>query len=125
MRAVKLLYIFLGFLAIGLGLLGAVLPILPTTPFLLLALYFFAKSSERLHSWFMQTAIYDNYLREFNETRSMTMRAKVSILAVSGVMMAISFYFMPTIYGRIALILLVMVQYWFFFFWIKTRTKAQ
>ncbi|MBE2895865.1 YbaN family protein [Pasteurellaceae bacterium HPA106] len=116
----KWLYIFLGFLAVALGLLGAVLPVLPTTPFLLLALYFFAKSSERLHNWFLQTSLYDNYLREFNETRAMTMRAKISILTISGVMMAISFYFMPTIYGRIALILLVLVQYWFFFFWIKT-----
>ncbi|MBV7388076.1 YbaN family protein [Pasteurellaceae bacterium TAE3-ERU1] len=121
MQAVKWLYILLGFLFIGLGLLGAVLPVLPTTPFLLLALYFFAKSSERLHSWFLQTAIYDKYLREFNETRSMTLRGKISILALSGAMMAVSFYFMPTIYGRIALILLMIVQYWFFFFWIKTR----
>ncbi|KGQ70074.1 hypothetical protein A1D23_02180 [Chelonobacter oris] len=116
----KIVYILLGFLSLGLGGLGILLPVLPTTPFLLLALYFFGKSSERLHAWFLQTALYDKYLRTFDEQRALTAKSKAYILLLSTAMMALSFYFMPSIYGRIFIILLLLAEYWFFFFWIKT-----
>ncbi|WP_439243566.1 MULTISPECIES: YbaN family protein [unclassified Lonepinella] len=115
----RFLYIGLGFLCIGLGVIGAFLPVMPTTPFLLLALFFFGKSSPRLHAWFLQTDIYKKHLKSFDEQRALTKKSKISILTLSTVMMAISFYFTP-IYGRICIVILLLIEYWFFFFWIKT-----
>ncbi|MGV6988290.1 YbaN family protein [Testudinibacter sp. P80/BLE/0925] len=125
MKVVKWVYVLLGFIALGLGILGIPLPILPTTPFLLLALYFFGKSSDRLHAWFLQTALYHNYLKSFDEQRALTAKSKAYILLLSTAMIAASFYFMPSIYGRIFIILLLLVEYWFFFFWIKTLPSTK
>ena len=58
----KLLFIILGCIGLVLGAIGAVLPLMPAFPFLLLAAFSFAKSSERLHSWFIGTKLYKNNL---------------------------------------------------------------
>lgn len=116
----RYIYIFLGFFFLGLGILGAFLPILPTTPFLLLTLFFFGKSSERLHQWFLNTQIYQKHLKSFNEQRALTKKSKACILLVSSTMMALSFYLTPNIYGKVTIAILLLVEYWFFFFWIKT-----
>ena len=63
----KIIYIILGFLSLALGIIGIFLPILPTTPFLLLTLFFFAKGSKRLEQWFLGTSIYQKHLKSFNE----------------------------------------------------------
>lgn len=117
---IRYIYIFLGFLCLGLGILGAFLPVLPTTPFLLCTLFFFGKSSSRLENWFKQTTLYHKYLKTFNEQRALTKKAKISILFISTLMMALSCYAIPNIFGKIAILLLLLIQYWFFFFWIKT-----
>ncbi|MCK3658870.1 hypothetical protein A4G18_09170 [Pasteurellaceae bacterium Pebbles2] len=116
----KPIYILLGFLCVALGLVGAVLPLLPTTPFLLCALYCFAKGSPKLHQWFMQTQLYQKHLKSFDEQRALSMKAKISILTLSTTMLLIGFYFTPVIYAKVLIILLLIVKYWFFFFWIKT-----
>ena len=58
MKIKKIIYIVVGCLGVGLGAVGAVLPLLPAFPFLLLAAFCFAKSSERLHNWFTSTKLY-------------------------------------------------------------------
>ncbi|HJF73774.1 MAG TPA: YbaN family protein [Gallibacterium anatis] len=116
----RYIYIALGFTCLALGILGAFLPVLPTTPFLLCTLFFFGKSSPRLEQWFKQTQIYHKYLKTFNEQRALTKRAKRSILLISTIMMALSFYFSPNLFGKIAIIALLLIEYWCFFFWIKT-----
>jgi len=55
---IKIVYLFLAFFFLALGIVGIALPVLPTTPFLLLASYFFAKGSDRFNRWFMSTDIY-------------------------------------------------------------------
>ena len=62
----KIIYVILGFVSMGLGIAGSFLPGLPTVPFLLLASFFFARGSERFHRWFTQTKIYKNSLPEMN-----------------------------------------------------------
>ena len=58
----KAIYLILGLLSLGLGVVGIYLPILPTTPLLLLAAFCFARSSEKLDTWFKGTNMYKKYL---------------------------------------------------------------
>lgn len=58
MKIKKILWLTLGFVGLGLGAVGAVLPMLPAFPFLLLAAFNFGKSSEKLHTWFVGTKLY-------------------------------------------------------------------
>ncbi|QLB21639.1 hypothetical protein A6B43_04630 [Vespertiliibacter pulmonis] len=119
----KLFYILLGFSAIVLGIIGIALPGLPTTPFLLLALYCFGKSSERLKNWFIGTKIYDKYLKEYDRNRAMTLKQKISILAFSAPFCLFALFTLPNIWGKIALILTIFFQYYYFIFKIKTLEK--
>ena len=116
----KYFYIGLGFVFLALGLIGIVVPALPTTPFLLLTSFFFTKGSERLHNWFVGTKIYQTHLKDFYEQRALSKKAKFYILSFSTTMLLMSFYFTPSIIGKSIIISLLLVQYWFFFFWIKT-----
>ncbi|MDO5708324.1 MAG: YbaN family protein [Andreesenia angusta] len=117
----KYVYLLLGFLFLGLGLVGAVLPILPTVPFLLLASYFFTKSSDRVREWFHSTQIYKKHLKDFDENRSMPLKTKIGILALASSMLLLAFFKMHNIYGRIFIVLLIVFKYYYFFFKIETR----
>lgn len=116
----KLLYILCGFICVGLGIIGAILPGLPTTPFLLLALFCFTKGSSRVRMWFLQTKLYKKYLQEYDEKRAMTMKQKITILAIAFPFTLFAFITLPHIGGKIALAAVVIIQYWYFFFKIKT-----
>jgi uncharacterized membrane protein YbaN (DUF454 family) len=70
-----------GLLLVGLAVLGMFLPVLPTTPLLLLALACFARSSERLHEWLLSHRVFGPVLKNWHETRSMPRRAKIAAVA--------------------------------------------
>jgi uncharacterized membrane protein YbaN (DUF454 family) len=76
----KPLLIILGLVFVGLAILGVFLPVLPTTPLLLLALACFAKSSEKLHTWLLTNKILGPPIRHWQETKSITRKAKVYAL---------------------------------------------
>ncbi len=116
----KTVFIGLGFLFLGLGVIGATVPILPTVPFLLLASFFFAKGSDRINNWFTSTAIYKKHLESYVKTNSMTLKTKCKILAISTSMMLIGFYFSKITIARIVILVLMLCQYYYFFFKIKT-----
>ncbi|MDP0059625.1 YbaN family protein [Glaesserella parasuis] len=119
----KALFILLGFISMILGLIGIIVPGLPTTPFLLLALYCFGKSSERLTQWFLSTTIYSKYLKSFDQTRAMTLKQKISILAFSVPFCIFAFFVIPHIIGKLILIAVIIFQYYYFIFKIKTLEK--
>lgn len=85
--SMRLLYLGLGWFFVGLGVLGAFLPLLPTTPFLLLAIACFTRSSPRLEAWLLNHPRFGPPLRDWREKGAIPRRAK--ILAVS--MMAVSY----------------------------------
>ena len=80
MKIKKTIYIVLGCIGVGLGAVGAVLPLLPAFPFLLLAAFCFAKSSERLHNWFINTKLYKKNLESYVKGKGMTWSTKIRIM---------------------------------------------
>ena len=88
----RILWIALGFLCLGLGSIGILLPILPTVPFYLATVFCFAKSSKRLHDWFIGTGLYKRHLESFVQKKSMSMRSKLSIVGTVTVIMAAGFH---------------------------------
>ena len=116
----KYIWLVAGCLFLGLGVLGVALPILPTTPFVLAALFCFAKGSERMHRWLLSTKLYQKHVKKFNETRTMTLKSKIVILGFASSMLIAGFYFSKNIYARIIIILLICIKYYVFIFKIKT-----
>lgn len=116
----RILWVILGFAAIGLGAVGVVLPVLPTTPFLLLASFCLAKGSERFHIWFTGTKLYKNHLDDFVQNRSMTLKTKLSILLPASAMLLLALAAMPNKYGRAFIVFLIIFKYVYFFTRIKT-----
>jgi hypothetical protein len=78
----RVVLLVLGFLCVGLAGLGIALPVLPTTPFLLLAAFFFARSSPRFHSWLLSNRVFGTYLRNYYEGRFMRPLHKAVTLAL-------------------------------------------
>ena len=75
----KAMYLLVGLIAFVLGFIGIFLPLLPTTPLLLLTSYCFLKSSDRLSEKFMKTKIYNKYVKKFKEQGGMTLKAKLCL----------------------------------------------
>jgi len=119
-KLIKLLYIILGFIFMGLGMLGVILPLLPTTPLLLLALFFFVKGSERFEVWFKETNIYKKHLEGFVRDKSMTLKQKMTINLFADVMILIAFFMVDKVWVRVILIGVIAYKYYYFFTKIKT-----
>ncbi|MFW5838579.1 MAG: YbaN family protein [Bacillota bacterium] len=117
---INVFYIILGSLSLALGVLGIILPVLPTTPFLLLTAYLYAKGSPRFYLWFTQTKLYDKHLRSFAETRSMTRGQKWRLMIFVDTMLVISFLLIESTAVKILIIVLVIIKYIYFFTQVKT-----
>lgn len=94
-------------LVLALGAVGVVVPILPTTPLVLLASALFAKSSPRFDAWLRTTRLYRSYVVPFRETGGMTARKKVTMFAVTAATCAISFMLVDFLPARAILLLVV------------------
>lgn len=121
----KGIYICIGLVAFALGAIGVILPILPTTPFLLLASFCFAKGSERFNTWFINTKVYKKHLESFVKERAMTLKQKVILLAFADTMMAIPIITVDVLPMRITLIALILFKLYYFIFKIKTITPEE
>lgn len=90
----KIILVIIGCIGVGLGALGAVLPILPAFPFLLLAAVCFTKSSDRLDRWFRGTKLYKNDLESFINGQGMTRKTKIKVMITVTLLMSIGFAIM-------------------------------
>ena len=119
----KTLYLLLGTLSLGLGAAGSLVPVLPTVPFLMLAAFSFARSSEKLHNWFIGTKLYRNNLADFVAGRGMTKSAKVRIMITVTLLMSVGFVMMGLkgiVTGCIVLGCVWVLHILYFIFGIKT-----
>ena len=115
----KILYIMIGCISLGLGIIGVILPILPTVPFVLLAAFCYARSSERLDGWFKNTKLY----KENNIKNGMTKQAKIRIMCSVSLLMSIGFIMMRLkgiVVGNIVLLIVWIFHMAYFTFGVKT-----
>lgn len=93
----KMVYSTLGFLMVVLGVAGIVLPLLPTTPFLLLAAVLFAKSSQRWHDWLLGHKHLGPYIHAWRNKTGLTTAQKLRIGVSISITFGVSIYFTPMI----------------------------
>ena len=120
----KILYIIFGCIGVGLGAVGAVLPLLPAFPFLMLAAFCFARSSEKLDRWFKSTKLYQNNLESFVKGQGMTWKTKIRIMIMVTILMSIGFIMMDQVpVGRIVLGCVWLFHIIYFTFVVKNYRK--
>jgi uncharacterized membrane protein YbaN (DUF454 family) len=90
----KMIYMILGCFGVGMGAVGAIIPVLPTFPFLMLAAFCFARSSEKLDCWFKNTKLYKANLEDLAAGRGMTVKAKVRVMVTVTLLMSVGFLMM-------------------------------
>lgn len=111
----KVFYLFIGFCSLDLGILGILLPLLPTTPFLLLAIACFARSSKRFEKWLYQTKLYRAYVADYRETKAITRARKKKIIIQIYLLMGISIFFVPLVWIKAGLFgLTLFITYYLF-----------
>lgn len=116
----KAVYVTAGYIGVGLGALGAVLPLLPAFPFLMLAAFCFGKSSARLHNRFVGTKLYQNNLESFVKGEGMTWKTKLRVILIVTATMSFGFIMMSRVpLGRIVLALLWLFHIAYFVFFVK------
>ncbi len=103
----KTICIILGTLSLALGVLGIFLPLLPTTPFLLLTAALYFKGSPRLYQWLLNQKHLGPYIRNFRENKAIPLRAKIiSLLLMWGTMLYCIFFLIPLVWVKILLFLI-------------------
>ena len=98
------MFFLAGSLSVALGALGVVLPVLPTTPFLLLAAYCFARSSKRAHAWLLGNRVFGAHVRDYLEGQGVSWRVKTGALVFLWAAIGVSIgLFVPFLWARILL----------------------
>lgn len=120
----RMIYIILGCLGLVLSVIGAIVPLLPTFPFVVLTAFCFGKSSDRLHQWFLATKLYKNNFENFVKGRGMTVNTKIKVITSITITMSIGFYMMSKIpIGRMILSIIWLGHILYFIFGVKTLKK--
>ncbi|KGX86239.1 YbaN family protein [Pontibacillus litoralis] len=117
----KYILLTIGFGSLSAGFAGVYVPLLPTTPFVLLSLFCFSKSSDKFHTWLVSTNIYKKYVQEFQRTRSVPMRSKINIIIFLYLSVGISIYFIENMYIQLGLVAMLILQTLVFFLFVPTR----
>lgn len=114
------IYIVLGLISFGIGVAGAILPVLPGGPFFLFASYCFTKSSERLDRWFKGTSFYKQYVDRYFIKKYMTRWEKIRINIIADFFIILSVIMVDILLVRIIMITLALVKHYYFIVKIKT-----
>lgn len=106
----KVILLTIGGISLILGVIGIVVPLLPTVPFLLLSSYCFIKSSKKINEWFEKTSIYEKHLKSFKESKAMTLKTKLTILIPVYIILITLFFMKDILAMRICIIILLSIK---------------
>lgn len=120
----KYIYLLLGFIGVALGAVAAVVPLLPSFPFLLLAFICFGKSSEKLDSWFKSTKLYKHNLESFINKQGMTRGNKIRVMITVTAVMMVGFYMLRQMrIGQVILGIVWIGHILYFSFGVKNKAR--
>lgn len=119
----RFIYIFIGMLSLCLGVIGIILPIIPTTPLLLLTGFCFMKGSTKFHTWFINSKIYEKYLENFDKNKVMTLKSTLMIIIFVSLIFMLSMYFINNIAMTIVFNILILLKCLYFILRVKVVSK--
>lgn len=105
-RFKKLIYITLGSLSLVIGTIGMFLPILPTTPLLLLTGFFYVRSSEKLYQWLIHHPVFGAYIYSYVKFKAISMKTKISAITILWLSILFSIYLLDNIWLQFMLAIL-------------------
>lgn len=105
----KVLYIILGSLCLVLGSVGIFLPILPTTPFLLLSSYFYVRSSEKLYNWLINHKIFGRYIYNYVTYKAVPKKAKITAILMIIITVPVAVVLIDNIYTYIIIPIIALI----------------
>ena len=125
MNLKKIIYVLIGTFGIVIGAIGAIVPLLPSFPFLLLATCCFGKSSDKLDNLFKSSTLYKNNLESYVTGNGMYMKVKIKILIMITILLTFGFIMMnDTFIGRLVIIIVWLFHIYYFSLKVKTIKKA-
>mgnify|MGYP000271260849 CR=1 FL=1 len=101
----KIFYISLGFITLSFGILGIILPLLPTTPFLLLSAFFFMRSSKKLYDWLLNHRFLGIYIYSYITFKAIDLKTKIYAISLLWISLVISMIILQNIYLSILLMI--------------------
>ena len=117
----KTIYVILGCISLGMSFVGAAVPLLPAFPFVVMTVFFFSRSSQRLNDWFLSTSLYKDNFESYLKGEGMTDAAKTRVILSVTITMGIGFYFLRKIpIGQIILFFVWLGHMIYFIFKVKT-----
>lgn len=116
----RYIYLSIGSIAFVLGVIGVILPIIPTTPFLLVTSFCFARGSGEFNKWFTETKIYKKNFESFVKNKAMTLNQKIKLVGLAESMILIALIIVNNFYVKILLGCLMIFKMYYFIFRIKT-----
>ncbi len=117
----KIIYAVFGTLCLILAIIGALLPLIPTVPFVLLAAFCFARSSDRLNERFKQSKFYKKYVQAYKDKKGMSLANKIKVMLMVTLLFSFAFWKMEAVpIGRIIIVLVWLGHVYYFFFKVKT-----
>lgn len=108
-------FIILGTFFLILGVIGAVIPVLPTTPFIMLTCFFYVNSSEKLHNKMINSTFYNKYAKDFIDNRSMTLRQKIMIITFAYTMLLFPLIILDGFLKLFIVLMYLFIAYYFRF----------
>jgi hypothetical protein len=105
-KLIKAIYIIIGSVSLALGTMGIFLPVLPTTPFLLLTAYFYLRSSERLYHWLLHHKVFGKYIYDYIKYRSIPLKTKILALVLLWPSIIVTLFFIPLWPVKVMLVLI-------------------